>query len=92
MLPGPVLQSCFHACCLQPVLLQGITLSQWQGCAFAVELLEVSLHLYLQPVSVPLNSSSAKFGVISTKFGVICRLAAHMLHPITQVSSKDIKA
>lgn len=43
----PIVSYCLQ---LQPVLLQEITPSQWLGCAFAIELLEVPFRLSLQPV------------------------------------------
>lgn len=74
------------------VLLQDFTPSQWPGCAFATEHLVVHLSLFFQPIQVPLNSSFALQCINpSFQFGIICERAAHMLHPVIQVSSKMLK-
>lgn len=67
--------------------------SQMQDFVFAfVELHDIPVRPFLQPVKVPLNSSPAlQCADCSPQFGVICTLVENAVCPISQVISEEIK-
>ena len=89
--PGPSLQSCFPAAHPQLVLVPGAVPPQGQDFACPlVELQEVPVSPFLQPVEVPLGGSATSWCLShSSQCGIVSKLAEGALCPIIQSTSEE---
>ena len=89
----PFLQLLSSQLAHKPVLVHGVIPLQVQDFAFAfVELHEVPVSLFLQPVEVPLNGSMILWWIsCSSQVCIVCKLAKGALCPIVQIINQDVK-
>ncbi|GAB0181886.1 cAMP-dependent protein kinase inhibitor alpha [Grus japonensis] len=90
---GLFCQAAFQLSSPQYVLVDGVVPPQAQDFALPlVELCEIPVSPFLQPVEVPLDGITAFWYIIhSFQFGVICKLAEGTLCPIIQIVNEEIE-